>query len=232
MWNSAIFAHKLNNKEMAKCNYLLLFFIISFYHNVYAKNLTTQIFDNKLPHNKYFLLTEFNFSPGFGNTIYLNNKFGNNIRNKDLTHGFRIINGIKLKERLTLGIGGGVILSKIYNSSPLIPITFDCRFFFLKSSNKPYININTGYAIFKYVLGNSIQKGGMLINPSIGIQKLVFNKYSCMISLGYCLQFRSLTFDSKLSANVNSAGDQLITYYLKNNLINQFISINLGFGLN
>jgi hypothetical protein len=218
---------------MAKFNYSFLFFIVNFYHNVYAKNFTTQIFDNETPHNnKYFVLTEFNYSPGLGNTIYLNNKLGYKIRNKDVNYGFRIINGIKLKERCSLGIGGGVILSKIYNSSPLFPITFDCRYFFLKSSYKPSININIGYTFGKDVTGLLIQKGGLLINPSIGIKRLVYNKLSCMISLGYCLQFRSITFDNNLIENIPDAGDPLYNTKVDDTSLNQFISINLGFGLN
>jgi hypothetical protein len=220
---------------MKRISILLSLFILNLSNVLFAENCLKTISDNEKSSNKkYFVLTELNFSPGIGNTIYFTNNSNNKFRNEDLTYGFRIINGIKLKDRLNLGIGGGLLLSKKYNSFPLIPISLDCRIFFLKGINKPYLNLNIGYTLGKNIIGSLEQKGGMLFNPSIGIKKIVYNNLSCMLSLGYCLQFRSLKFDYNLLENlpIPDGGDPFYNYNEKKSFLNQFISINLGFGIN
>ena len=148
-----------------------------------SNNSTIKIKSNKLQKNWYFNITENNFNLGIGNVLNTNNYSKNN----DFSFGFRSVNGIKINERFSLGIGIGIEKHNyFYNSSTLIPISIDSRISFLKGKTSPLISTNVGYAIPR----NS-SSGTIFFNPQIGIRTYISENIAYLFNIGY--KFESYT---------------------------------------
>ena len=129
----------------------------------------------------YINLTEINYSPGIGDV-----KFGyNTLKNDDYSFGFRTVNGYQLNEHLSLGIGIGI---DKYKNATLLPITFDARATILKGKVSPVFTANIGYAV-----GLNGVKGGLVINPQIGIKTYISKNVAYLFNIGYKLQAQEVT---------------------------------------
>ena len=136
----------------------------------------------KFKKSGFINLTEINYSPGIG---YVNSGY-DTVRNDDYFFGFKTVNGFQLNEYLSLGIGVGL---EKYKSATLLPITFDARATILKGKVSPVFAGNFGYAV-----GLINGKGGLVINPQIGM-KIYFSKsVAYFFNVGYKWQTREVKY--------------------------------------
>jgi hypothetical protein len=118
-------------------------------------------------------ISEVSFCPGVGNV-----KVGSySFKNEDYSFGFRTINGAQVNEHLSLGIGLGI---DKYKNTSLLPITFDARATFLKGKVSPVFTANIGYAI-----SLDGDKGGLVINPQIGVKAYISKTVAYLFNIGY-----------------------------------------------
>ena len=150
-------------------------------------------------------LTEINFSPGVGYVKVEDYKF----KNDDYSFGFRTVNGYQLNEHLSLGIGIGI---DKYKFATLIPITFDVRATILKGKSSPVFTANVGYAV-----GLDDVKGGLVINPQIGIKTYLSKDVAFLFNVGYKLLAQEVTYFNYSYFNTKTK-----TVYF------QFFTINTG----
>lgn len=155
-------------------------------------------------------LTEINYSPGIGEV-----KVGNyTVKNDDYSFGFRTVNGYQLNEHLSLGIGVGI---DKYKNTTLLPITFDARATILKGKVSPVFTANVGYAV-----GLNDVKGGLVINPQIGIKTYISKNVAYLFNVGFKWQGQEATYIS----GYNYYGG----YTTKTENVNfYFITISTGF---
>lgn len=153
----------------------------------------------------YINITEINFCPGIGDVKFRDFK----VKNDDNSFGFRTINGYQLNEHLSLGIGIGI---DKYKDATLMPITFDGRATILKGKVSPVFTANVGYSV-----GLNDVKGGLIINPQIGVKTYISKSVAYIFNIGYKWQAQEVsypyTFRSTKTENV---------YF-------QFITISTGF---
>lgn len=168
---------------------------------------------NDLKKSGFINLTEINYCPGIGRVKYGNYDF----ENIDYSFGFRTVNGFQLNEHLSLGIGIGI---DKYKNVTLLPITFDARATILKGKVSPVFTMNAGYAV-----GLDDVKGGIVINPQIGIKTYISNNVAYVFNIGYKLQRQEVTYLTSYN-----------NYYYYNtytenteNIFFQFITVSTGF---
>ena len=126
----------------------------------------------KFKKNGYFFLTEIYFCPAVGN-VKITDYYS--VKNTASSYGFKIVNGYQLNSQLSLGIGLAVDVNK---NGTLIPLTFDARASILKERITPVFNFSAGYS-----MGLDNVKGGLMINPSVGIKTYVLHGMACLFSL-------------------------------------------------
>ena len=157
-------------------------------------------------------LTENNFNPGIG---YV--KVGNSsIKNQDFSFGFRTVNGIKINEHFSLGIGIGI---DKYKYATLLPITLDTRVSILKGKTSPVISNSIGYSISL----NDIN-GGLVINPQIGIRTYISKNVAYLFNVGYkwqALPLQVLNYDY-YNSGITSVSTTSAVYF------HQFFTISTG----
>jgi hypothetical protein len=153
----------------------------------------------------YINITEINFCPGIGDVKYENFK----VKNDDNSFGFRTINGYQLNEHLSLGIGIGI---DKYKNATLMPITFDGRATILKGKVSPVFTANVGYSV-----GLNDVKGGLIINPQIGVKIFISKTVAYIFNIGYKWQAQEVSY-RYTSRNTKTE-----------NVYFQFITISTGF---
>ena len=153
-------------------------------------------------------LTEINYSPGIGDV-------GNYGRNYDYSFGFRAVNGYQLNEHLSLGIGIGI---DRYKYATFLPITFDARATILKGKVSPVFTANVGYAAGL----NDYVKGGLVINPQIGIKTYISKNVAYLFNVGYKWQKQEQEVLTRDYYSGLSTISKTSVYY-------QFITISTGF---
>jgi len=152
-------------------------------------------------------LTEINYSPGISDV-----KVGNyNVKNGDYSFGIRTVNGYQFNEYLSLGIGIGI---DKYKEETLLPITFEERTTILKGKVSPVFTVNVGYAV-----GLNDVKGGLVINPQIGIKIYITKNIAYLFNVGYKWKDQEVTYFDYLFSN----------NYKTENAYYQFITISTGF---
>jgi hypothetical protein len=153
-------------------------------------------------------LTEINYCPGVGDV-----KIGNNtIENVDYSFGFRLINGYQFNEHLSLGLGIGI---DRYKNTTFLPLTFDVRATILKGKVSPAFTANVGYAI-----GLGDVKGGLVINPQIGIKTYISKNVAYLFNIGYKLQAQEILYSYR---NYNYYDTKTEKVYF------QFLTLSTGF---
>ena len=159
---------------------------------------------------------------GFINISEINYSFGNGgetmygVKNDEYYLGFRSVNGYKFNEHFSLGAGIGI---EKYKGSILMPITFDARATILKGKVSPVFTANFGYAV-----GLADVKGGLVINPQIGIKTNISKNVAYLFNVGYKWQARDITivyYDGYTSNPTMHVITKGVNY--------EFITISTGF---
>ncbi len=158
--------------------------------------------------------TEINYSPGIG---YL--EYGNyNVKNTANSYGFRTVNGFQLNEHFSIGVGIGI---DNYQNATLFPITLDSRVTILKGKVSPVFIWNFGYAV-----GLNDIKGGIIMNPQIGIKTFISKNVAYLFNFGYKLLGQEITYlDGYNYSNPISKTPIFVT----ENINLKFLTISTGF---
>ncbi len=163
---------------------------------------------------------EINYSHGIGNV----NVQSYTVKNDQFSYGFRTFAGYQFNEHLSLGIGFGIDKYKYTNATRYestdarLPITFDVRTTIMKGKVSPVFTANMGYAV-----GLNGVKGGIVINPQIGIKTYISKNVVYIFNIGYKCQEQEETY-SFFNPHLYS-GNYSYTDYT----ISQFITISTGF---
>ena len=108
---------------------------------------------------------------------------------EDLSYGIQTVNGVLINPNFSLGLGIGV---DKYKFATFVPIFADIRAYFLRSDVTPYFVGAIGYSLSF----DSGSKGGLFVNPSLGVRFTVSPKAALDFSLGYRLQQSTYEFSS------------------------------------
>lgn len=128
---------------------------------------------NRIKKSGYINITELNFAFGIGD-IYR----GYN------AYGIQTVNGYLYTSRLSFGVGAGLLIDA-HEGTALIPLFADLRIYFLEQKPiTPFITIDLGYSLCT----DNNNKGGFLINPSLGIKAYASSKAALHFSIGYLVQ--------------------------------------------
>ncbi len=155
-------------------------------------------------------ISEVSFCPGVGNV-----KFADySVKNEDYSFGFRTINGYQVNEHLSLGVGLGI---DKYKNVSMLPITFDARATFLKGKVSPVFTANIGYAI-----NLDGEKGGLVINPQIGVKAYISKNIAYLFNIGYKWQGQEVLIPYGYDFYYGYTNKKENAFY-------QFITISTGF---
>ena len=89
--------------------------------------------------------------------------------------------GYRVNDRFVTGFGTGL---SVYNGGMMIPLYLDFRYMFTDWKFRPYLNADGG---FLFVL-KDFSTSGIFINPLIGFEKKINDKFSFHISSGMLMQ--------------------------------------------
>jgi hypothetical protein len=99
-------------------------------------------------------------------------------------------------------MGVGIGYDK-YDDKYLLPVYFDIHTYFSNSILAPFFSFDIGRSY-----GNKMNKGGTMINPSLGIKAYVISQTAMDVSIGYKLQ----EFENEYSGYNYSSSLELITF--------------------
>jgi hypothetical protein len=129
---------------------------------------------SKIKKSGYINITETNFVFGIGDSYRGYNAYG-----------IQTINGYLYNPHVSLGFGVGLFID-MNEGVAFIPLFADLRVYFLKQKPViPFLSIDVGYALCR----ENNNKGGALINPSLGIKAYASSKIAINFSLGYMMQY-------------------------------------------
>ena len=120
-------------------------------------------------------ITEINFGLGLGNS------------NNDFSYGIQTINGYLVNPYFSAGLGIGV---DKYKSVTFIPVFADFRANFINGNVSPFLSADIGYSLSTI----NYNKGGFLLNPSVGVKFFVSATTALNFSLGYRLQEQNFSY--------------------------------------
>src|SRR6185312_9319071 len=128
----------------------------------------------KIKTSGYINITEANFAFGIGDRYRGYNAYG-----------IQTINGLLYNPYVSLGLGVGIFLD-MKEEVAFIPLFADLRVYLLKQKPViPFLSIDVGYALCR----ENNNKGGALINPSLGMKAYASSKVAINFSLGYMIQY-------------------------------------------
>ena len=156
---------------------------------------------------------------GFINITELNYSNGIVCNNDEISFGLRTTNGYQFNKNISLGISTGV---DFYRETSFIPISFDFRGSFLNGKTTPVFNANIGYSFAldgDAYYGMIKLKGGLMLNPQIGIKTYISKKVAYLFNLGFKWQNQTSSYMP------NMPFDNLT---LSRELNLQFITLNTG----
>ena len=130
--------------------------------------------DKENNHKKsgFINISEVSFCPGIGTV----NAGKISVKNNDYSFGLRTVNGYKINQHLTVGIGVGF---DKYKNLSLLPLTCDVRASILKGVFSPVFNANFGYAF-----GLNSTEGSLVLNPTIGLKRSITKGIAYTFNLG------------------------------------------------
>jgi hypothetical protein len=174
--------------------------------NLPTESYVNELNDAEFKKSGFINITEINFCPGVGNVEFNNYQY----KNSDNSFGLKTVNGYQINEHFSIGIGIGI---DKYKEATLLPITFDARATILKGKISPVFNANVGYSV-----GLNDIKGGLIINPSIGIKTYISKNTAYLFNVGYKLQSQEYFIYDYYSG-----------FYVSKTVNFGFLTINTGF---
>jgi hypothetical protein len=131
------------------------------------------------PFNKdhFVYFTELNYCSGAGNYTIMSNE--NN------SYGLRQNIDYQFNDLLSLGLGIGI---DKYRNMTLMPISFNTKFAILKKYIGPFIAANIGYGFSLHNTAGLRSKGGLFVNPQIGMKSPISKHCSLIYNIGYKMQ--------------------------------------------
>jgi len=140
-----------------------------------SKNNNTNLNNDEIKHSGYTNITEMNFGLGLGQY------------SSDYSFGIQTINGYLFNPYFSMGIGIGV---DRYKNVTFVPLFADLRVNFLQTNVTPFLSGGIGYSLGT----DKVNKGGLLVNPALGVKFFVSSKAALNFSIGYRLQENSFTY--------------------------------------
>lgn len=144
---------------------------------------------------------------GFTNITELSLALGIADSKEGVSFGIQTINGYQFNPNLNAGFGIGIDRYETYTTFPMF---IDFRINFLSSSVSPFFEAAGGYSFFAPD-GPYNFRGGLLLNPSIGVKLFVSSKTALNFSIGYKRQENTYRF---------SSGGVIFNSKLKESMIN------------
>ena len=117
--------------------------------------------------------------------LYIGYHFKIGVNNK----GIQTINGYLINPYFSAGLGIGI--QSISSYYTLYPIFADLRVNIINGLVTPFIVGDIGYSI-----GSGYNKGGLLINPCLGVKFFVSSATALNVSIGYGLQQNNLDYSN------------------------------------
>lgn len=105
---------------------------------------------------------------------------------------FRMVNGYRFSPRFSAGLGMGVVL---YNDPQnLIPVFLDLKYKLFEAGTTPFLSLKGGYS-FSVLSDKDLEveshRGGLMLNPAVGIQFEINRDFGLYIASGYNLDHAS-----------------------------------------
>ena len=175
---------------------------------------------------------------GFSNITEVHFALGSQLGNDNI-FCVQTVNGYQFNSILNAGVGIGldyyIYPGRVYYNpsgtsfQSMIPIFADLRFNLLKGSVKPFIIAAGGYSlIYSSTKDNYITyKGGLLLNPSVGVKIFVSSKIALNFSVGYRMQKYSYVINSQYNSKYN-----MYNSYYPSNILCTLNFINIKTGIN
>jgi hypothetical protein len=104
---------------------------------------------------------------------------------EDFAYGLHTVNGYLVNPHFSVGLGIG---ADKYKALLLVPIYADLRANILKGKVSPYVSLGAGYSVAVWNDFNHPVRGGVMVNPDLGVKLFVSRKTSLLFSIGYRLQ--------------------------------------------
>lgn len=147
------------------------------------------------------------------------------VKNTEKSYGFKTSYGYQFNPNLYLGIGAGI---DKYAQYTLIPILADLRLSLYSTQYSPIFNINGGYSF-----STSVTKGGLIVNPAVGIRIFITKNVAYILTVGYKWQsYLVVTEEYQLSSSGQNFIDPNTHKYAitstNNNVVHNFINITMG----
>jgi hypothetical protein len=140
----------------------------------------------------YFNLTEMSFAVG----------------KTDASMGISTVNGYIIKPHFSLGLG--VAYDYYVTAGSLLPVFADVRITFHDKRFTPFIYGDGGYSFGITSNNNDQLKGGVFLNPGIGIKSYISKRSALIISAGARVQGLQYQFTDPVNSSVT---DRTNTYY-------------------
>jgi hypothetical protein len=146
----------------------------------------------------------------------------------------RIVNGIVLKNKFSIGISTGILrISPSVFSQYLYPIGIDAKFHRTRNNTTYTLGINSGHTFGENNLGLVNYSPGLFFSPHIGIGRLLNEKINIFFNLNFAVQNIKYSFDLEKLENPIDMGDPLLN--TRDKIYDQkiqIISISLGLRFN
>jgi hypothetical protein len=124
----------------------------------------------------------------------------------DASIGISTVNGFIIKPHVSLGIGAAY--DYYMTAGSMVPIFADVRIAFHDRRFTPFLYGDAGYSFGVSSNNNDQLKGGLYLNPGIGLKSYISKKSALLISIGARVQ--GLQYHITDSSMVNT---QVSTYY-------------------
>ena len=114
----------------------------------------------------------------------------------DFSFGFTTINGYQLNPHFSMGVGVGF---DAHNERFMVPLFLDLRANFLKTRVSPLFSLGLGYSFIPRAAITQLKpdgstypaegyKGGLFVNPSLGVKFFISKNTSLYFDFGFRLQ--------------------------------------------
>jgi hypothetical protein len=146
----------------------------------------------------YFNLTE--ITVGIGKT--------------DASIGVSTVNGFIIKPHISLGIGAAY--DYYMTAGSMVPIFADLRIAFHDRRFTPFIYGDAGYSFGVTSNNNDQLKGGLYLNPGIGLKSYISKKSALLISIGARVQgMQYHNNDSATNTQISNINNNYILFVLR-----------------
>lgn len=123
------------------------------------------------------------FKPGYKQIVELAYQLGVGTYAPDRIK-LNMIYSYQINPYFSFGLGTGLRYYHAYDTV-LLPFFTDFRVYFIDNNISPYLSLGLGYSLNA---SSGFRRTGVLINPTVGVNIKLIDKYSINVGLGYEMQ--------------------------------------------